>query len=779
MSQTSLSSHLICSVRPARFFVIAMLLIYLAASQAAAQITFSNTAPITIPDDRTANPYPSEIVVSGFAAGQSVSKVTVSINDFSHDFAVDVGILLVSPAGVAVNLDGRCGDSSISNVTLTFDDDAAGTLPFPLTSGTYQPSQCNFVSYPQTGSAPPPAAPYNNSLRSFKNSNPNGTWRLYVYDDETPDGGAISGGYSITITTAAATARTFTVNTDSDSENNGCAVGLCTLREAINDANNNLGNDTITFQRAFFSQPRTITLSGTELSVVSNGALTIDNTTPSLVTVSGNNTSRILLNDGVLTVNRLIFTGGNGIGIGETLFNNGGAIYNLNVLTLNQSQVTGNAVSGEGGGISNQRTITFNKCIVSNNLAIKITVDDVLTSGFGGGVLSFNSLDQTVTDVNDSTFFNNVAEAFGTGGGIDNSGLLDITNSTFSGNSTISTGGFLNNGGAIWTSNSAVNIINSTIAGNTTSNSNTISGISASGIYNSGGGTVTLRNTIVAGNVNNSTFPDVSSNSNTGGFASGGNNLIGNLGNLTTFVNGANGDQTGTAAAPLDPLLAPLALNGGSVLTRALLGNSPAVDAGSNVAGIPAVDARGAARLSAVDIGAFELNPAFVAALPFGRNTVAYSAVIAPNSGAFVYTLAAGALPPGLSLSSAAGVVTISGTPTQEGAFNFTLGYTDGVNSGSANYTITIAAATAANVQLGGRVLTSAGRGLRGATVMLSDERGRTRIATTSSFGAYRFADVAAGATYLVQVRSKQYSFAPQLITVTADTGNLDFTAQP
>jgi hypothetical protein len=80
----------------------------------------------------------------------------------------------------------------------------------------------------------------------------------------------------------------------------------------------------------------------------------------------------------------------------------------------------------------------------------------------------------------------------------------------------------------------------------------------------------------------------------------------------------------GDATTPLDPLLGPLADNGGpalgpsglasATLTRALLARSPAIDAGANaVTGPPyslATDQRGFARLAhgTVDIGAFEVQ---------------------------------------------------------------------------------------------------------------------------------------------------------------------------
>jgi hypothetical protein len=72
------------------------------------------------------------------------------------------------------------------------------------------------------------------------------------------------------------------------------------------------------------------------------------------------------------------------------------------------------------------------------------------------------------------------------------------------------------------------------------------------------------------------------------------------------------GDQVNT-----DPLLAPLAANGGSLQTQALSVSSPAANAGTN-SGCPATDARGVVRPQglACDIGAFELAPPAAATSP-------------------------------------------------------------------------------------------------------------------------------------------------------------------
>ena len=78
------------------------------------------------------------------------------------------------------------------------------------------------------------------------------------------------------------------------------------------------------------------------------------------------------------------------------------------------------------------------------------------------------------------------------------------------------------------------------------------------------------------------------------------------------------------------------------------------------------------------------------AVLPGGQVSVAYSQHLGASggNGSYTYSLASGALPPGIALSSA-GV--ISGTPTTAGSFNFTITATDGLGfSGSQAYSLGI-----------------------------------------------------------------------------------------
>ena len=85
---------------------------------------------------------------------------------------------------------------------------------------------------------------------------------------------------------------------------------------------------------------------------------------------------------------------------------------------------------------------------------------------------------------------------------------------------------------------------------------------------------------------------------------------------------------------------------------------------------------------------------------------------------------------------------------------------------------------TAAGVTVSGRVFTPDGRSLMNALVLFSCASGETRAARTGAFGYYRFDDVAAGQTGIFQISSKRYRFNPQVISVTENVTELNFTAE-
>ena len=130
---------------------------------------------------------------------------------------------------------------------------------------------------------------------------------------------------------------------------------------------------------------------------------------------------------------------------------------------------------------------------------------------------------------------------------------------------------------------------------------------------------MTIENSIVAANITvNGSGSDL--NYSSAITSSVRNSLIGsNAGTplQATTPGAANsaGNQIGTDATPIDPLLGALADNGGPTLTHALLAGSPAINAGGSVSvDIGNTDQRGEARISdgQIDIGAFELGTAFL-----------------------------------------------------------------------------------------------------------------------------------------------------------------------
>jgi len=151
-------------------------------------------------------------------------------------------------------------------------------------------------------------------------------------------------------------------------------------------------------------------------------------------------------------------------------------------------------------------------------------------------------------------------------------------------------------GGGIYNSNGVLTAVNVTIASNSVISvpaypSSTNYGFADGANIAVTNGTIWLRNSILA-------YPNTNHNA-WGTITDGGFNMS---------SDGSANFNSGSSFNFTDPLLGPLADNGGPTLTMALSWNSPAVDFGTSV-GAPLTDQRGVTRPAGLgfDMGAFEL----------------------------------------------------------------------------------------------------------------------------------------------------------------------------
>lgn len=286
------------------------------------------------------------------------------------------------------------------------------------------------------------------------------------------------------------------------------------------------------------------------------------------------------------------------VGLGQTMLavsgSNSVRVFNVitgspvsfSQLTIRNGRVTGS--TDNGAGIRTQTAITLTNITLSNNNAdhwggglyneggtvqvISSTFTSNNGSSLGGGVANYSGNLIVVA----STFLSNTADF---GGAIWNRETLTLVNSTLTGNSATSIGGAIEN-----ENSGNATILNSTFSGNSAGN--------GKAIYNVTGipsGVVNITNTIITNST--TTF-------NCAGVGGGSNNI--DIGNSCGF------DHPNT-----NPLLAPLANNGGPTQTMALLPGSPAIDAGDNTtcaaAPVNGRDQRGQPRGALCDIGAYEL----------------------------------------------------------------------------------------------------------------------------------------------------------------------------
>ncbi len=429
--------------------------------------------------------------------------------------------------------------------------------------------------------------------------------------------------------------------------------GLITLREALQAANNNTtvdgvtgsGADEIIFDTSgVFSTLQTITTNTSLGEFVISDDLKITGTGQGSLFLDGGGTNRVVRIESTIpgtnvTIENITIRNGflnndNGAGI----YVNGSS--GVASLTLRNSTVSGNTIevnissSSGGAGISisgnnlSPSTLTLEKSTVSNN---RININPSSSTGFyfayGAGI-GVNDNYSSLT-LKDSTISSNTIEispgfwgsssASGSGlfigGNVTSSLTSTLTNSTISGNQANINNG---NGGGIF-NQGKLDIINTTISGNTASqygggihntgemtithatiadNSSTDSG---GGIFfnfaSSGGESLTIQNSMIANNTSSTTSGD---------------DIFDSVGSIN--FNGINlvkdGSKSGVNIINADPNLAPLGNYGGVTQTHFLLPFSVALDAGDNAFAANPNDQRGGSRIAngTVDLGAVEFQ---------------------------------------------------------------------------------------------------------------------------------------------------------------------------
>ncbi|NYE37049.1 subtilisin-like proprotein convertase family protein [Nocardioides cavernae] len=212
----------------------------LSAPADAATTTVTNASAISIPSSGTANPYPSTVSVSGMAS--RIRSVELTLTGFQHQISYDAHVMLVSPTGR--NLTVMSDIYSLGGArTFTFAD-GAPRLANGSPSGRYAPTDND---EPNNFPAPAPARTGVTTFAdAFKDTNPNGTWQLFVYDDIGGGSGSIA-SWSLTVdagiphavtfgSTAPAPARVGDTYTPTATSDAGLAVTYAVDTATTNDA---------------------------------------------------------------------------------------------------------------------------------------------------------------------------------------------------------------------------------------------------------------------------------------------------------------------------------------------------------------------------------------------------------------------------------------------------------------------------------------------------------------------------------------------------------------
>lgn len=511
------------------------------------------------------------------------------------------------------------------------------------------------------------------------------------------------------------------------------AANDCDLRGAIAKA---APSDTINFDASFFATPQTIILTGTVLTIGKN--LTISGTDANLLTVSGNNVSRVFnITGGTVILEKMTITNGKSPTSGSTSTRHGGGFMNVSNLTLNNVIVSNNAGDSAGGGIADISVGDSINSTVTNNIS-----ND--TTGGGGGVLiyySFNKLNLLNTIIAGN--FNSLAPDIAVGS---------------------SAGTYVSQGNNIIGNNKGTPSTSFTNGPNDQIGSNTMP-INAllEPLGNYGGVILAITGETIQTHalLSNSLAVDA------------GNDCV-----KTSTCTGLNPQENLTADERGANRVGTVDIGAFEYNTTDFTAALPAGKTGQPYSQtiVPDTTYNGAA-----------YNYCYDGTLPPGLTGIAQCKQANANSSEkngnpakAVDSNARGSSK--IDAPSAPTALVISGTPTTGGTYTFSITATGNGGSGTTNYSLIITgnAPTAAQISIGGRATTSTGRGIRNIFVRLTDGNGNVRFAYTTTFGYYRFANLEAGETYVITAKGKRFEFAQpsQVLNATEDASDVNFVAR-
>jgi Ca2+-binding RTX toxin-like protein len=382
--------------------------------------------------------------------------------------------------------------------------------------------------------------------------------------------GGLSATRTAFITLEAPPAGLLVVSTAIDELDSDFSDGDFSLREAIAQSNLTADVNTINFSPGINGTEVDLTLG--QLSIIHSVNITGNGATQTII--DAQLASRIFsISAGSLFLSNIAIKNGRTTGQ-----NNGGAVLSTTseTLTIVDSVISGSGTTGtgaDGGAVhSGNGPVIIDRTTFSGNSTTG-------NSSSGGALSALGEI-----TIRNSTFSGNSTGGSSAFGGAIAS-LLDqnitITNSTLSGNRVLGTGS--HGGGAIFFDDGDVKITNSTITGNT---ANIGGGI---GIYaDDAGESLQIHNSIVAGNTA-PTNPDFTAPGSPEVNLEVRNSLIGRSdGTTLSATTGRIADGEGnfiggiTGGTAINPLLSPLASNGGPTQTHALLVESLAFNSGNN-----------------------------------------------------------------------------------------------------------------------------------------------------------------------------------------------------